>query len=118
CCGLHYPTNYQLPVFSVTFPLSTNNCFVFCSIPALCPSVESRPFVFIDIPAPLCQFWAFDRSYTLKDSGRNVTTDQLHVFHLRAIVLARWGAREAGRFLPQPQQNPHFAIYGAVQSGF
>jgi len=53
---------------------------------------------------------------TPKDPGRNVVAGSLlDVLHLRAIVLTRRSAWETGRFLPQPQQDAHFAVNGPVE---
>jgi hypothetical protein len=42
-------------LFSITFPLSTSNPFVFYDIPASFPTLQGRPFVFIEIPASFRQ---------------------------------------------------------------
>src|SRR5208337_2096818 len=119
---------------------------VLYDIPASLRVAEGRSFVFIDIPASVVHFCAF-HPCTLKDAlwrgrlarchtgilpvpsratcgtpkgpGRNVVAGNfLDHLRLRAIVLTRRSAREVGRFLPQPQQYPHFAVNGAVQGGF
>src|SRR5208337_36622 len=119
---------------------------VLYDIPASLRVAEGRSFVFIDIPASVVHFCAFHpctlkdalwrgrlaRCHTgilpvpsrttcgtPKDRGRNVVAGNfLDVLHLRAVVLARRGARRIAKILPQPQQYPHLAVDRAVQSGF